>query len=303
MGPIGNHWFKFAYVNLGFITIIAIMVYYISMKEIKQNWSKYRCNPMFLPLSDNIMDDFQKCISSVQNLSMDKMLSPLTQEIDNNNAAIDTANQTNLQNQMSLSSLPTAITAKTDALSEMVVNSGIEFQRLTFGIKDMMAKLVGISGALMYVLESNAKTFGSIWAGPPGQTMRKLALLGHCFHPDTKLKLYSGEIVEMKNIQPGNILEDGSNVVANMKIDNTVNFEPLMKVKTDDPNNFIYVTGSHLIKLKNQKKFVKVYQHPDSSLQNTVKSSWYSCLITNTHHIKIGSQLFWDWEDYYCKST
>ena len=34
MGPIGNHWFKFAYVNLGFITIIAIMVYYISMKEI-----------------------------------------------------------------------------------------------------------------------------------------------------------------------------------------------------------------------------------------------------------------------------
>lgn len=303
MGPIGNHWFKFAYVNLGFITIIAIMVYYISMKEIKQNWSKYRCNPMFLPLSDNIMGDFQQCVSSVQNLSMDKMMSPLTQKMDSNNQAIADTQQKSEANSQSMTNIFNSITTMSNMFNAVFNNSVIELQRLTYGIKDTMSKMVGISAALMYVLQANANTFGSAWAGPPGQTMRKLALLGHCFHPDTKVKLHSGGMVEMKNIQPGDILEDGSNVIANMKIDNTVNVEPLMKIKTEDPNHFIYVTGSHLIKLKNHQKFVKVCQHPDALLQNTVKSTWYSCLITNTHHIKIGSHIFWDWEDYYCKFT
>ena len=303
MSPIGNHWIKFAYVNLGFFTIIAIMVYYISIKEIRQNWSKYRCNPMFMPFSENVMDDFEKCITSVQDLSTDRFLAPLTEQSAETSAKVADGTAAMGGYTTSLTDISSSFANKLSGVENTFTNGSIEFQRMSYSIKDMMSKIVGISTTLLYVLDANAKTFGSIWNGVPGKTMRKLALLGHCFHPDTKLKLKTGEIVSMKNVMLGSILEDGSKVLSVMKIDNTTNSEPLMKIKTSglfDIDTFIYVTGSHLIKSKIGIKFQKVHTHPDAKHQSIITSDWYSCLITDTHLIKIGSQTFWDWEDYYC---
>ena len=301
MSPIGKHWLKFAYINLGFFTVISIMVYYISIKEVQNNWSKYRCNPLFMPFSKNISDDFAACITSVQNTSMDRFLGPISGQLADNDAVNNgNTNRINAYGN-SLNSLTGGIDGKISGINDMFSNGSVEFQRMAYGIKDMMSKIVGISTTLLYVLEGNAKTFGSMWNGPPGKTMRKLALLGHCFHPDTKLKLKSGETVLMRNIQIGSILEDGSKVTSTMQI---INNEPLMKVKTSLPNespSYTYVTGSHLIKSTVGMKFIKVKDHPESVPQNTIKSDWYSCLITDSHLIKIGSRTFWDWEDYYCK--
>jgi hypothetical protein len=299
MAPIGKHWMNFVYVNLGYIAIISVMVYYIYVKEIKKNWGKYRCNPMFMFFSDDIAGDFTKCITTQQNNSIGPLLEPTTSSISELKENSNEQSEKISQNTSAIGNLGSMIESKISGISSTFSNTSIEFQKITYGIKDLMAKLTGIVVTLMYIMDGNSKTMTSIWKGPPGQVMRKLATLGHCFHPTTKVKLQNGEIVNMQDVVLGSILENGSKVISVMKIDNTLHPESLMCIESKGVNGEnIYCTGSHLI--KEGSKFIKVANHTDAICQTKITSDWYSCLITDNHLIKIGQHTFWDWEDYYC---
>jgi hypothetical protein len=61
----------------------------------------------------------------------------------------------------------------------------------------MVGKMIGIVVTILYVLDGSIKTMNSTWAGPSGQLVRAM---GSCFHPETKVKLKSGEIFFMKDL-------------------------------------------------------------------------------------------------------
>ena len=61
----------------------------------------------------------------------------------------------------------------------------------------------------------------------------------------------------------------------------------------------IYVTGTHLIMYK--EKFIEVKNHPNAQFDSNNQPEYFSCLITSNHNIKIGQEIFWDWEDYIIK--
>jgi len=50
--PTGKNWFQFIYVNFCFAMFIVLIYYYVSIKEIKEKWPLYRCNPIYMPLAD-----------------------------------------------------------------------------------------------------------------------------------------------------------------------------------------------------------------------------------------------------------
>ena len=103
----------------------------------------------------------------------------------------------------------------------------------------------------------------------------------------------------MKDINLGDILEDGSKVTAVMKIDNDQKEKLYRFDKAGVNDENIYVTGSHLI--NENGKYICVKDHPRAILETEKKLKWFSCLITNTHKIKVGREIFWDWEDYIIK--
>jgi hypothetical protein len=55
--------FKFLFVNIGFLVIIFYMVVASEMKKIKQQWPLYRCNPTYMFLADNIEENYKYCLS------------------------------------------------------------------------------------------------------------------------------------------------------------------------------------------------------------------------------------------------
>ena len=117
-----------------------------------------------------------------------------------------------------------------------------------------------------------------------------------CFHPETKIKLQNGNVVEMQNLNLGDVLENGSIVQAVMKIGNFSN-ETYYKFKNKGVDGEdIYVTGSHIV--LDDNKYIYVKDHPSAIIQPEKEAKWFSCLITSDHLIKIGNQIFWDWEDY-----
>jgi hypothetical protein len=64
--------FKFLFVNLGFLFLIFYMVVTSEMKKIKQQWPLYRCNPTYMFLADNISENYKYCLSKTSKLSFDK---------------------------------------------------------------------------------------------------------------------------------------------------------------------------------------------------------------------------------------
>jgi len=296
--PTGTNWLNFIYVNIGFIIYIISIYYFISIKKIKDNWQEYRCNPMYMPLSTDIQKDFVYCIQTMQTNYMGYLLQPLT---------FTTASLTDMAGSFSqeinnirvmFNQTRNFITSVIQNIFGVFMNIIIEFQKIIIGIKDLSSKIIGIMVTLLYILDGTTTTMKSTWNGPPGKLVRSL---GKCFHPNTQIKLKNGTICYIKDINLGDILENGSRVTAVMKIDNNTDPETLYKLHECDVNNeSILVTGSHLIFDKKQNKYIEIKNYIDAKITN-IKTDWLSCLITDNHKITIGKYDFWDWEDYIIK--
>ena len=298
--PSGKNWVNFLYVNLAFAFYIAGVFYYSQVAEIKANWPLYRCNPMYMPLADNMEQNFTYCIQSMQTNFMGYLLQPLT-FITNNLSGMLGGFMGEINNIREMfNKIRTFFTSIIQSVFGVFLNLIIEFQRITIGIKDLIGKTIGIMVTLMYTIDGSVKTMNSTWNGPPGQLVRAL---GKCFHPDTSIKLKDGTNKAMKDLDLGDILEDNSIVETVMKIDNKREPVPFYVIKDSGvEGNDIYVTGSHLVFDKNTNKFIKVEQYSKAS-KCDFKTDWFSCLITSNHKIPIGNEIFWDWEDHFVKYT
>jgi hypothetical protein len=295
--PTGKNWLNFIYINVAFIGFVFSLYYFTSIQDIKDNWVQYRCNPMYMPLSDNIEQDFTYCVQTMQSNYMGYLLQPLTFITSSlTDMAGSFTEQINDVRNM-FNQTRNFITDITVSIYGIFLNIIIEFQKIIIGIKDLVGKMIGILTTLLYVLDGSSKTVESAWNGPSGQLVRSL---GNCFHPNTKLKLENGKIVKMRNIHLGDILENGSKVVALMKIANSQD-EYLYKLPNRGiDSQDILVSASHLIFDATSNKYIEIKDYP-LSVKTNIKLEWFSCLITDTHKIKIGLEEFWDWEDYILK--
>ena len=115
---------------------------------------------------------------------------------------------------------------------------------------------------------------------------RGRARLFRCFAPETTIQLKNGTTRQMKNLELGDVLVNGSIVEATMKIKN--HNDPYYKIGD------IHVTGSHYVKDGNVYKQVRNFSkaEPTDKVAKVV-----CCLVTNDHKIPVGDFVFWDWED------
>jgi hypothetical protein len=294
--PKGIDWMNFVYVNLAFVAQIAALYYFTTLTDIKNNWPKYRCNPMFMPLSDNIEKDFTYCVQNMQTNFMGYLLQPLTYITSNlSTMGGEFTDSINFIRVM-LSNIRTFITSIIESIMGVFLNLITEFQKITISIKDLIGKLIGVMVTIMYIMDGSIKTMQSTWNGPPGQMVRNL---GHCFHPKTLVKLQNGEKKYMKDVRLGDVLENGAVVNATMKVENKIKGEELMVFEgAGVDGEDIYVTGSHYVLNDVTESYVKVCNYSSAKTQVKKRTKWFSCLITSDHTISVGKHVFWDWEDW-----
>ena len=300
--PTGRNWANFIYVILGFIAQILLMYYFIALADIKDNWEKYRCNPMYMPLADNVGENFTYCVQNTQMNMMGYLLQPINYMI---SGITDLGGElgTNINGAREMISfIRTSVANITENIFGVFMNLIIQFQGLTIAIKDTIGKVIGVVVTFLYILDGSMKTMESTWAGPPGQMVRLIS--GKCFHPKTKVKLIDGKMVYMKDINLGDVLENGSKVTGTIKLDNSNpnTYVPLYKINNGADNGPVFVTGSHFIlkqngNISNENDYIKVEDSPNAEIQDLVKSDYYVCLKTHDNKIVLGRNVFWDWED------
>ena len=109
--------------------------------------------------------------------------------------------------------------------------------------------------------------------------------LGLCFEENTLLKLKSGKFVKIRDINLGDILEDGSIVIEKHHFINT---EELYKY------NGVYVTGSHIVNEKDEWKTVK---NSKNGIKTTICPKYVYCISTDTARILINKTEFRDFNE------
>jgi len=289
--PSWKSWINFLYINIAFAIYIAAVLYYSQVSEIKANWPLYRCNPMYMFLADDIEENFNYCVKSTNSNFISHLLQPVIFIIGSLITIIGSFTGNTETVRGVFNKFSNVLYSGFKTFFSMFFNLVSEFQKINLGIKDTVKKT-------LYVMRGNVKTINTTW----NDQMNKS--LGKCFHPDTKIKLQNGDIKCIKDIDLGDILEDGSVVESVMKIDNKKEQIPLYRIKDCGINKEdIYVTGSHLVYDSSSKLFIPVQNYSKSEISKDICSDWFSCLITNSHNIKIGSELFWDWEDHYIRLT
>jgi len=285
--PKGNEWIYFIYVNIGFIILNMAIVYFGSIAEIKRNWPLYRCNPMYMWLSDDMDEDFTGCIQTMQSDFMPDLLEPLNYVVDQL-STMGLGFMDEIQSvRIMFDYIRTQITGVFNKIFGIFINLIIEFTKIGISLKDMMNKQLGIVTVMLYLVQGTGTSVSS------GLKMFEPISQITCFHPDTKIKLKNGKIYSMKDVPLGSILENGARVQVVLSIEKT---EPLYLIKKLGVNNAdIYVSGSHFILYNN--KYILVKNCPLAVSQIEVQSDVYSSLITSDHTIQIGKITFWDWED------
>ena len=294
--PTVKNWINLTYVTLAFLLYMVGTQYFISLQEIKANWPLYRCNPMYMPLSDDINKDFVTCIQNTQTNFMGYLLEPLTfitSALTDSMAGMmgELNSVRGMFDQMrSFSGL------NIQSIFGVFMNLMIEFQKIIIGMRDLIGKTIGVVVTMLYMLDGSLKTMGSAWNGPDGQLVRALS---GCFHPETKMRLKNGSVVCMKDLNLGDVLENSSVVDATMRINNNPKKEDMYIIKNGGVDGEdIYVTGSHLI--NSGGSFIPVKKYAPA-VKTDMYCEWFSCLITSDNKIQIGRTEFWDWEDHFIR--
>ena len=282
-----------------FMVLYSINILGVGIKNIKDNWSLYRCNPIVIPFASffdhDVGQNFTFCIQNMQQSYMGELLKPV-----NYNSNVMSGVASELTNSIQavramFNKTRNFVTSIVQKIMAVFLNLLIAIQRLTINIKDLFAKLIGILASLLYILSGTFLTINSVWRGPPGELVRAI-----CFHPDTLVKKENDKLVKIKNLQLGDILKNGQIIHGTMQLHNldTKNnyIEKLYSLPYGENNKPILVSGSHLIFDKSINNFVFVKDFPDS-IESSINSDDLVCLITSDHTIPLGNYIFHDWED------
>jgi len=195
-------------IGLSLFIILIFMILYlfnilaIGIKNVKDDWPTYRCNPIVMPFAGilapngtSATQNFTYCIQNMQSNYMQHLLQPVNYNLGvlgDSTAGI--ANSVNAARAF-FDKLRNMIKDTVMGVFSVFLNLIIEFQRTIINIKDLFAKLVGILASLLFILDGSIKTMNSAWSGPPGSLVRKVGKMKICFRPDTIIGLENGDRV------------------------------------------------------------------------------------------------------------
>jgi len=255
-----------------------------NIKDLKDNWAEYRCNPAYMPLAGLVGQDpfknFNDCtMKSFQDYTgfvVDPIMSQFS----------------------TMTSIVTEISDSMDSMRKMMADTrngflGIvgtvfgkiqnlmsQFQYIIIRMRTLMARLVGIMMSFVYIFTTGSDTGASVLNGPIGKTMNFL-----CFDENTLIKNGSGNLVYMRNLKLGDLLPNNNKVTSIYTIDGTN--VPMYMLGTAK------VSGGHKVWYKDA--FIPVAEHPNAV--RSADSKTLVCINTHLRQFIVGSHIFMDFTE------
>jgi hypothetical protein len=162
------------FVGMYFYNILAV-----GIKNIKDNWPVYRCNPSVMPFAGmfghDVGSNFTYCIQNMQSDYMGYLLQPLNYLTSVQNNTMGTLMESIQDIRGFFNVIRNFITSIVQSIFGIFLNILIQMQFMLIKMKDMVGKVVGVMATMMYILQGTVMTMESTWAGPPGAMVRTMS--------------------------------------------------------------------------------------------------------------------------------
>ena len=256
-----------------------------NIKDLKDNWPEYRCNPAYMPLAGMVGQDpfknFNDCtMKSFQDYTgfvVDPIMSQfstMTDAVSQIGGAMDDMRNMMAQTRDGFLGIVGTVFGK-------IQNLMSQFQYIIIRMRTLMARLVGIMMSFVYIFTTGSQTGASVLNGPIGKTMNFL-----CFDENTVIMTGSGEFVYMRDLKLGDILPNNNKVTSIYEIDGKdVPMYILGRTK---------VSGGH--KVWYNDSFIPVAEHPEAL--RIPDSKKLVCINTQLRSFGIGNHVFMDFTEY-----
>lgn len=147
----------------------------IGIKNIQDNWSLYRCNPLVIPMAGifgyNPQKTFEFCSQNYNMNFSQYILDPFKYIISNiSNFGTDIASVTGGFGNLA-GSTNSGIFSIVNSLWGTSTNILVSFQIILLGLKDTFSKIIGTLITFLYILKGIEVTVPSALLTPPGQAI------------------------------------------------------------------------------------------------------------------------------------
>ena len=169
-----------------FIILVFVSMYFynilaVGIKNIKDNWPEYRCNPTIMPFAGtfghDVMSNFTHCIQNTQTDFMGYLLQPLNYLMSVVNKSIGGLMESIQDIRSFINVFRNMLASIVQSIFGVFINILTQFQFILIKMKDMIGKIVVIMATMMYILQGTVMTMQSSWNGPPGQMVRLMSNL------------------------------------------------------------------------------------------------------------------------------
>jgi hypothetical protein len=264
--------------------VAAVYAYGMSnLEDIKENWVKYRCNPLYMPLAgmvgSDIATNFMNCSLQSVNTYAGFVMDPVYA---NFKILTDTV-QTILG---SMNEMRGAVVGASNGFMGIIAstygkihNSMNTTVQLVSRVRSIMNRMIATFAIMMNIVSTGVATGESVANGPIGKASEFL-----CFSPLTQIETAIGSM-PMHALKPGMRLKDGQFI------------QSVLRLSGEGTSMYtlgsVHVSGNHKVLYKN--KWIRVEHHPDALPAEG--SEILCCLNTELHTIPIDTFVFKDYEE------
>lgn len=310
-------------VAIGPLLILGVIAYtYVqaNLENLRENWTTYRCNPIYMPFAGGVQPDistaenFEYCVNMMAQEIFGKLTEPVHLMFGVFTGILGMVNHDMGYLRNFVSGILTFITSFVGDMMAKIQNTFGEMVALMARIRDLTARILGSAGYAATIMITAYHFIRSLW-----ETMITLVrtivtilfaisiilsfvfppllafaiVLGNsigmsfCFHPNTLVHVIGEGVIPISHIRVGDVLREGCTVTAVIKcLANGV------KLYTYEG---VVVSGEHLVHENGVWMYVK--DSTKSIPYIGENPEFIYCLNTSNHQVPIGDTVFADYEE------
>lgn len=271
---------------VGLTAVLGIIAYVIAeisnYREIRRNWTEYRCHPQIAPFAKFYGHDLQEtmnfCIGESVKQHAPGVITPIYEGVNKAIGVVDGV-------YTSAKSIESGVVGLLSGFERFVmdfVNSfrlvGTRVRMSLVRIKDIFARVYGTFIAFAYAAIS-AITFGeNLVCNPLVTFVAGIAGVDICcFAPDTRIFLQNGSTAPISDIDIGTCLYGGAVVTSRYWFDGRTT--RMFRI------HGVHVSGNHYVRNPDTSDMIHAEEHPDAVPAESLPEIW--CLATTNNVIPV----------------
>ena len=316
---------KISLITLVLILTISYLYILYNFKDIKDNWTRYKCVPYYSPFAGFIqpvpgenkfvtgMKNVNKCLWVFSKRYFSLLIKPVTYILSIITTILNKIKKTLDTFREQLIVIRKMLMQIVKEVMERLENLLLIFLHTFFKLRDTVKKSLATFKLFTYMLQTSSATLQSFINGPVGDVAKMGATLGYmmtyfllgpvsfgmfpslwlpvlCFSPDTRVKDNYGNLIKINKIKIGDTLFNKQKVTAVYRF---LNLSGKQRVIEND-----YISDNHIVFCPITKRWTTVDKlFPKSENKNIKKPSYLCCLSVTGNKIYTEHNIYRDWDE------